>query len=174
MWRRWRRGYTTTQQAIRPPKLAIPAEQKAPKSLGELAIFRMGAVGATYRSRAPRNWPDPKTKTNLNEPHRTKPKPHQNREPSCKLRLRWHYHWRFNCGRLLLAFAGGLTAHRYTYMHLHIYHIIWSYYVQVCVEGERLKAKENPFCMCVIANTSLTYSPNTTNHGGYIKKMPQA
>lgn len=27
-----------------------------------------------------------------------------------KLRRRWHYHWRFNCGRLLLALAGGLTA----------------------------------------------------------------
>lgn len=38
-----------------------------------------------------------------------------------KFTLDWHYHWRFNCGRLLLALAGGLTAHRINrYIHIYI------------------------------------------------------
>lgn len=50
-----------------------------------------------------------------------------------KFTLDWHYHWRFNCGRLLLALAGGLTAHRtnrYTYTHIYIYSI---YGIDICI-----------------------------------------
>lgn len=81
------------------------------------------------------------------EPSRANSLPAAAAATLAKFTLDWHYHWRFNCGRLLLALAGGLTAYRINrYIHIYIFIYIYEYiYMHICV----LKHRYMYVCICV-------------------------